>query len=162
VQHKVLTKNQLFMTANESSILCIDSSFNYYYRDKHFNNKKDESFDKIEQEAGNTVLDIEMNEQYIFILYSTNKLKIFDTEKLDLVKEIDITANQIKLVSTSHFVLFDSTSRLIQLYDQCANFELLHNVDLSATIDIGFRMAQDRTKHLTFFNHDVMKSTSSE
>jgi hypothetical protein len=162
VQHKVLNYLQLFMTANTSSIICIDSSYNYYYYDIDFNIKTDKSFDKIKQEVGQTVIDLEMNDRYIFILCNTKKLKIFDADTLDLVKEIDVTANQIKVVSTSHFILFDSIYRLIQLHDPCANFARLHDVDLAQSVETGFNIARDRTKHLTFFNRDMMKSNSSE
>jgi hypothetical protein len=158
LHHKVLNFVQLFMTANNSSILCIDSSYTYYYNDTHYNLEIGKSFDRIKKEVGQTVIDLGMNDRFIFIVCNTKKLKIFDIEKLDLVKEIDIIANQIKLVSTSHFVLFDSTSRLIQLYDQYSSFKRLHEVHLAQSIDSDLSIAHDRTNYLTFFNHKLMKS----
>jgi hypothetical protein len=158
----VLDFKQLFLTANESLIMCVDPSFNFYKYENNFNTIIDDSVIKLKQEVGQTVIDLEINDQYIFVVCNTKKLKIFTIDKSDLVKELDITGNQIKLVSASHFILFDSTTRLIQLYDQCASFSRLHEVDLAEKIDTGFNIAHDRTKYLTFFNRNMIKSTISK
>jgi hypothetical protein len=96
LQHKVLNYQQLFMTANESSIFCIDTSYNLYYYDKNLNIIADKSFENLNQEVGQTVVDLEMNDQYVFFVCNTKKLKIFDTDTLVLVKELDTNCDQIK------------------------------------------------------------------
>ncbi len=54
----------------------------------------------VQDKVSNTTLDLEMSEKHLFVLCNSLKWKIFDQKTFDLVKEIDVNATQMKLVST--------------------------------------------------------------
>jgi hypothetical protein len=115
------------------------------------------SLDKIKLSVSQTLITLEMNDQYVLCLCNTNKLKIFDTKNFNLVKEIDTYANQFKLTSTNFCFLFNSTSRLIQLYHLANGYQKLEEIDLSDYIDVGSTIGQDKTNYISFFKNNTIK-----
>ncbi len=103
-----------------------------------------------------TALSIEMSEAFLFVLCSTQKLKIFDLKAFDLVIEIDTKANQMKLVSTEFFALYDSAWRILHLHSQ-DGFALVEKINLIGTIETGLKLARDKTRFITFYNEKKMK-----
>jgi hypothetical protein len=79
-----------------------------------------------------------MNNVNLFILCDNlNKkvLRIFDLNTFDLVKEIDVKADRIKLVSNSYIILFDEHKKVLYLYDQSDDFEKLNQVDMKPWLE---------------------------
>jgi hypothetical protein len=63
-----------------------------------------------------------MSEKHLFVLCSASKLNIFDLEKFELTKEIDVNADQLKFVSTDYLALFGSASRRVYLFEPDGDF----------------------------------------
>jgi hypothetical protein len=157
VSHHSFYGEILHMKSNNSNIVCIDLADNYYYFDSEFKVVSNDSLNKIKLSVGKTLINLEMNDQYVFCLCNTNKLKTFDLTTFDLVKEIDTNANQLKLTSASYFFLFNSASRLIQLYDLANGCQKIEEIDLSDNIDVDSTIAQDKTNYISFFKNKTIK-----
>jgi hypothetical protein len=122
-------------------------------------------FDKIKEQPDAFSLDkMLMNNSHLFILYRfKNQLRIFDLNTLDLVKKIDIKADNIKLVSTSHLILFDSEIRVIYLYNQSGDFEKLDQVDLKDELESSvywYGMNRDTSPTISIYGKSGSKSIS--
>jgi hypothetical protein len=145
------------MTANTLNLLCIDSSDQFSCYDLTLDLVMDHELDKVQKRITTSTLDLEMSDTHLFILCNTHKLKIFDLKTCDLVQEISVSANQIRLVFTDHIALFDPTSRMLHLHNQNHDFALDEEISLDKYIDAGLTLARDKTKTFSFYNNTHMK-----
>jgi hypothetical protein len=138
LKHKVIDHDVSLIACNDSTIICVDSdeNFNHYDMDLELvvSNPFEEFRRKNKAKIGE-ISNIVLNENNLFVLSDnydkSAKLLIFDLNTFDFIKQIDVLADQIKLVSTSHLILFDSSEKMLFLYSQSGDFELLDEVDLS-------------------------------
>jgi hypothetical protein len=147
------------IAANSSKLLCVDELHRFTCYRLDLRVVVSVGIQKVQDHVLATLVSIEMNEDYLFALCSTQKLKIFNLARYDLVKEISINADQIKLVSTEFLALYDSTSRMLCLYNQGAEFEfaLLEKINLVGSIETGLKLARDKTRFISFYNEKKMK-----
>ncbi len=101
-----------------------------------------------------------MSETHLFVLCSTGKLKIFDLERFELTKEIEVNADKMKLVSPDHLALFDTDSCMAYLFEQDCYFNLTEKFEFSNSLAVGLKLASDKTKSLAFYNQTQMKYLS--
>jgi hypothetical protein len=149
-----------FLRANKSNIVCIDCDYNFYFCDLKLNQIPGKSMSKIKEKVEKQVINFEMNDQFLFFLCTTDKLKIFDVDSFDLVKEIDTNANRIKLVSTDYLLLFDSSTRIGYFYQQERDFDKLDEIDFANLIEKGFRLSErDKTEFISFYDSTSIKYT---
>jgi hypothetical protein len=142
------------INGNKSNIVYIDRNYNYNFCDLKLNVIPGKSMDKIKDVVTNKVVDFEMNEKHIFFLCGTKKLKIFDLETFDLVKEIDTSADRIKLASTDILILFDSEERMVYSYNQFEDFDKLDEFYLGDLLQLKVKMSRgDKTEYLSFYNY---------
>jgi hypothetical protein len=157
-------KELLYMTANSSKVICIDSCYNYYLLDMDFVSVNGMLLQSklqisIQNQIGNTVIDVQMSDRRVFFLCSDKKLKIFEINSGNLVKEIEISANQIKLAPNNRLVLFDSLSRIVYLYEQTLKFDKLDEVNLAQILKADLKINRDQSNCLAFYNTEHMKYT---
>jgi hypothetical protein len=160
INHQPLDSMFRHMVGNSSQLLCIDSAHKLSCYDMKLNVIQIKELNKVQADLLQTTVDVEMNETYLFVICSNRKLKIFDLNKFDLVKEIDVNANKMKLASTRFLVLFCSTSRVMYLFDQCGDFALHEKISLAESIDAGLTLARDTTKFVSFYNESQIKYIS--
>jgi hypothetical protein len=160
--HKVnvIGKELVHMAANSSNVLCVDSEYNYYCLDMSFNVLSDKLVNVFTSQVGNAIVDVQMSDKYVFFLCNDSKLKIFGIESGLIVKEIDSSANQIKLASTDRLFLFDSNDQIIHVHEQAEEFCKLDEVDLAQLLEEGIMMNRDKSSTLIFFNLTFMKYSS--
>jgi hypothetical protein len=149
----------LHLATSNSNILCVDSQYKYYYLEMNLAVISDKPLDAITTQVGNTIIGVEMNDKLAFFLCSSKKLKIFNVQTGNLIKEIETNANQIKLVPTEYFILFDSINRHVHLYEQFGEFRKLDDVDLAQSLETGLIINRDQSKDLVFYNSTSMKYT---
>ncbi len=103
---------------------------------------------------GRKILSNEMNSEHVLFVFSENKLMIFDLKEFDLVKEIEVQTNHMKLVSNRYLALFHSYLRSLCLYDQ-VNFEKVSEINLELEQLIGYdhAIASDRTELVLIGDH---------
>jgi hypothetical protein len=157
LKHKEIDYSVMLVTSNDSNTICIDWSDNFYYYDNNFEFVADKPLIKIEKEAEFYFGDILMNNSHLFILCCSDKrkiVKIFDLNVFGLVKHIDVEADSMKLLSTSHLILFDSKSKILHLYNQSGDFELQDQIDLTQFLDGNeiYLMSADKSSTILF--HD--------
>jgi hypothetical protein len=158
VKHLQLSSISMHMAANSSNLFCIDFSNQMFMYDSKLNLVQEEQLDILSGLVGQNVVDVNMNDQNLFVLCDIQTLKIFNAKTLSLLKEISVNANIISLVSNDYLVLFNSTSRMIHLYDQNGPvFDLKESALLDDKIEAGFVLASDKAKCFTFYNHTQMK-----
>jgi hypothetical protein len=171
------------LAANRSYILFLEVDCTHYFYDSDLNileeDEDDEDEDEEEEdeddedegsldvkrliEEDETLsISLEMTDRNVFILDLENlELKIFDLETFDLVKVIDVDADQMKLVAKRHLALFNSRERVLYLYDQ-VSFEKKDEINLEASIEHGFNMAHDSTSRISFCNQHQIKWFSTK
>jgi cell division septum initiation protein DivIVA len=78
IKHNADLRNQqlLYMASNSSRVICIDPSYNYFLLDMDFVCVNVELMNEIKNQVGNTVIDVQMSDTYVFVLCLDNKLKI--------------------------------------------------------------------------------------
>jgi hypothetical protein len=153
-------KSITHMTANTSAILWVDTDYKYKYLDVNLGVFSTKHLDPITTQVGNTIVDIQMNNEYVFALCNCKKLKIFEIESGDLVKEIETDADQIKLVSVDRLVLFDSANRVVHLYDQSGEFCKLEEDNLAQSLERDLKINRDQSNCLAFYNSTSMRYLS--
>jgi hypothetical protein len=135
------THHFLHIAASRSRVICIDSSNNFFLLDMNLNLVYEIrlSLDKIKNQVENTIVEVQMNDQYVFLLCNwrsnSNQLKIFEISSGNLVKEMKTNANKVKLVSRDRLVLFDNFSRIIYLYEQTGEFCKLEEINLAQSLN---------------------------
>jgi hypothetical protein len=150
LSHKPIT--MYYTGCNKSNFVYIDEHYDYYFCDLELNVVPGRSMSKIKEQFGRTVTSLELNEKHIFFLCETKKLKIFDIETFDLVKEIETSADRIKLASIEILILFDSEERMVYFYNQSEDFDFLDEFYLGDVVHSDFFISRDKTEYLTFFN----------
>jgi hypothetical protein len=98
-----------------------------------------------------------MNDKYLFFLCNTQQLKIFDITTLDLVREIEADADQIKLDSKDYLFLFNTAFSKLSVYKQVEDFKQLEEFDLAESIYEEMIMACDKTSFVSFYNSKLKK-----
>ena len=91
------------------------------------------------------------------MLSNYKRLTIFDIIEFAQVKEINVNADQMKLVSNDFLALYDSTSRKIYLFGQSDDFTLEKEINLANKIETGLWLASDKTRSLSFYNQTQLK-----
>jgi hypothetical protein len=101
-----------------------------------------------------------MNDINLFILcsYPGTTLKIFSLDTLDLVKEVEVTADKMKLVSTKYLILSDSHNNVLYLYKQSGDFEKLDQANLRQLLDGDKFYFMSLDKSLTILFHDGLRA----
>jgi hypothetical protein len=120
----------------------------------------DKPLNKITTKVGYTIVDVQMSEKYVFFVFNDNKLKIFEIESGNLIKEIETSANQIKLDSADRLVMFDSIKRKVYLYEQTGEFCKLEEADIPQSIEGDLQINRDQSNCLAFYNSTCMKYCS--
>jgi hypothetical protein len=153
--------NLLHMAANNSNVLCVDSNYNYFYLNMSLKIILDKQLNAIRSRVGNTVVDVQMSEQFVFFLCNDSKLKMFEIESGVFVRELETSASQIKLLSSNRLVLFDSVSRVVHVYEERGG-ELckLEEVDLAKSLEGELLINRDHSNTLAFYNSKRMRYTS--
>jgi hypothetical protein len=152
----------LHIASNGSSIFCIDSSHHCYFYNMELELVSEKLVYKIKEKVGKTIVDLDMNDEKIFVLCNNNKFKIFDFETFEVLMEVDTKASQIKLVSLDYLVLFDAASRLVYLYEQSGEFRKLDDRDFTQSLETGLTLSRDKSRFVSFYNVKSMKSLSIE
>jgi hypothetical protein len=101
--------------------------------------------------SSNNIIDVEINDEYTFVLLRNHKLKIFDIKTNDLVKEIEVKADQIKLFPARYIGLFNSQSFIMVLYDNI-NFEKQQELNFVKLVRPGCKLSRDKTKFVSFYD----------
>jgi hypothetical protein len=125
---------------------------------------------KDEAEIGE-ICNMRLNDNNLFVLCDNNEqfaanklLMIFDLETFDLVKEIDVAADQMKLVSTGHLFLYNPRVNMLFLYNQSGDFEELGKVQLDCFTendnDLPLTMNEDASTTISFYNYSRVKYIS--
>jgi hypothetical protein len=160
IHDNFLSKSISHMAANSSVILWVNAEFKYNYLDMNLAVLADRPLDEITAQVGNTIVDVQMNDKYAFFLCNDKKLKIFEIDSGHFVKEIKTSANQIKLASTNHLVLFDSVKRMVCFYEQSRKFCELGEADLPHSLEGDLKINQDTSNILAFYNSICMTYTN--
>jgi hypothetical protein len=152
-------RNVLYMTANSSRLICINTSYSYYFLDMNLAEVRDKSLMVIKHQVGRSIVDVQMNDKYLIFLCNDKKLKIFEIGSGNFVQEIETSANQIKLASVDRLVLFDSVERVVYLHDQTGEFSELEVINLAQSLEDGLKINCDQSKCLAFYNSKCIKCT---
>jgi hypothetical protein len=157
VTHKPFDYMPKHVAANSFNFLYVDDSNLLFLCDKNLEIVQKVGSKNIKIGTSKTILNIEMNDNHLFILWNNKKLRVHDLKTIRSVKEINVDAHQIKLVSTDYLALFNSTSRMMFFYDQDKDFDFEVEVNLAKEIDANLTLVQDKTKKFTFFSKTKMK-----
>ncbi len=157
IKHQTFSSMFTHLAANSSQFLYINAAHTFFLYDSNLSVNQSHLSNKVQANDSNTASDLEMSEKYLFVLCNTHKLKIFDLQTFDLVKEIDVNATQMKLVSTDYLALFNPTSRMMYFYSEDGDFALDEEVSLAESIEAGLTLAHDKTRFISFFNHNLIK-----
>jgi hypothetical protein len=159
IRHIPLSSLIKHIAAKSSKLIGIDDNHQFVCYDLNLNTVKcQELLISVQKHIAQTALNMVMSETHLFVLCSTRKLKIFDLGNFELVKEIDVNADQMKLVSDDGLALFDSASRKVYLFEPGNDFSLNKEVSLVRYIDTYFyanlpvTLARDQTKSISFCN----------
>jgi hypothetical protein len=139
------------LSANESSVLCVDSADKWVCFDSNLVEIRRDETHKL-QKLVSQPLDFVINDKYVFILTKSNGLKIFDLDSFGLVKEIDVRGDQMRLVSTSDLLVFDANDRELCVFEQDIDLRLNEKVSLRGLIDAGLGLARDTTRTVSFYD----------
>jgi hypothetical protein len=174
LKHIVIDFCVMRMACNDLNIICIDDDEQLHYFDIDLELMADESFNKVKETVGSDDLDeILMNNRSLFVLSKKSELlRIFELSTFDLVREIDVKADKMKLVSNSHIVLFDWTDQVIYLYNQSGQkldkvyLEIIGtyyvNADKSSTI-LLFNKSHTRSINFhNIFNVPIVKPRKND
>jgi hypothetical protein len=145
-----------FLTASKSKILCIEPDQPclspiclLYNTSLHFEKIRPLTY---------PVLDVKIDEKYIYFLCTQNKLRIHVVDDYTCVQVIDTNANQIQLLTSNSFVLYNSSTRLIHKYFQCGLvFEKSDCLDLAQPLEYNLKMCCDGFSNFLFYNSDFMR-----
>ncbi len=136
--------------ANSSLFLCKAFLRNYCY-DLNLHAIKKMPLLKLPMNVlGAETVNFKMSDRYLFALCIGEKLKIFGLPSFNRIREIDLNADQMKLVSTDYLALFDSKSRMVYLYEQDDE-----QISLAESIEDGFTLASDQNKSISFYNSNT-------
>jgi hypothetical protein len=116
------------IAANNSSILMVDRFNKYSYLNMNLDPIFKKSWNIVKTYIGHTFIDVLMNDQYVFVLSTANKLLIIEVNSGEVVREIDTSADQIKLASTEYIVLFSQLDRITHVYEQAGEFRKLDEI----------------------------------
>jgi hypothetical protein len=155
ITHEPLRYEFEYMAANNSTVLYINSRRIYWYNSK-LSPIKGKELDVFSDNLGDQK-DFEMSDKYLFVLTKHQKFMIIDLKSSEVLEEIAVNADQLKLVSTDYLALFDSTSRMIYLYDQNEPFDFYEEVNLGEAIEDDMELLKDKSKYFTFYNETQME-----
>jgi hypothetical protein len=123
-----ITSNEVcHLAANDSTILMVDVENKYCYLNMNLDPIIKKSWKLVKNYVGQTIVDIQMNDQCVFFLSST-KLMIIEINSGEVVQQFETSADQIKLASNDYLVLFDSADRIAHVHEQAGEFRKLDEV----------------------------------
>jgi hypothetical protein len=156
IKHVAFENEISHLAANESKILMIDSLKSYFFYDSSSGFVEDRSIDKIKPLINGKILSLEMNESHVFVLLEKGKLKVFDLSTFGLFGELDVDANQMKLVSDRYLSIFNSATRLVYLYDQ-SSMNKEEEINLDRTINTGLQISSDKSRFISFVDKNRIR-----
>jgi hypothetical protein len=161
LKHKVIDYMVSIMDCNDSIVICVEYG-NELFRiyDMSLKLVAMQSFSKYGITSVSNIMNMKLNENNWFILYRNNgsgRLLIIDLKKFDLVKEIEVAAYQMKLVLTTHLLLFNPGVNMLFLHNQSGDFEELGKFQLD---DSPLGMNEDASTTISFYNSSRVKSIS--
>jgi hypothetical protein len=164
LRHRIIDYNITLMASNDANILYFNKD-NFYSFNMDLKPVTNKALDKIRKKLEKQLIqDFVVNDVHLFILCANGEgLKIFDLNTSDLVTEIDVEADQIKLVLATSVILFNSCNKMLYLYNQCGDFEKLNQVDIKLAIDgnIGnLYLNADKSPTVLFYNDSQAKILS--
>jgi hypothetical protein len=160
--HLTGSSKDMHVAANKYRLLYINSSsWIASYDFRHLSWIGSQVCNGVNESLDRQILDLEASDKHLFVLYSNQQLKIFQLKASCLVKEINVNANQLKLVSTDYLALFNSTSRTVYLYNQDRRFDKVKELNLTESIEPGSKLSSDKTKFIAFYNNNQMKCACS-
>jgi hypothetical protein len=161
IHHKANISNSglLHMAANKSTVLLIYTGYTYCYFDMNLVANSEKPLNAIKILVGKKIVDVQMSDKYLFFLCNDNKLKIFEIESGDFVKEIETSADQIKLAPADRIILFDSSKQVISLYEQINGSFNFDEFDLGQWLGTDLKINHDKTNTLAFYNSTGMTYT---
>jgi hypothetical protein len=165
LKHQIVEHNVAYMVSNHSITICIDEDEHPHFYDTNLEPVTDKPLNKIRGKVGDTIIyQIKINEYNLFILCTndeTKMVRIFDLNTFDLVKEIEVEADRMKLVSTSHLILFNSNEKVLYSYNQSDDFEKLDQVDMKPSLDFDELMfvTSDKSSIISFCDKSRTKFT---
>jgi hypothetical protein len=156
LKHKFLEHDVSFLAAHDLNIITtFDVDLNCHFYNAELDSLIDKPFKKIIENT-ELIMSIAIGATHIFTVCTSAKMRIFDIESLEMVKKIDAKAKQIKLASNNYIVLFNRFDRMVYLYDQHNDHELLGEVNLSESIELKLWMATDTTEDILLYDNSTM------
>jgi hypothetical protein len=154
VKHKIVNHSLTSIASSDSNIFCIDDEKFYLY-DMDLELVTGRPLNKIKKKIGDYSNQFVMSNFHLFMMCDHRDgkvLRIFDLQTCDLVKEFDVKADNIKLVSTSYLILWDRQRKILHLYDQSDDFEKLDQVDMRLWLDCDqFSLSTTETSSTLLF-----------
>jgi hypothetical protein len=167
-----MVSEAIALSANSSKLVCYESGGVLSWYDLKTSDLQRHLIDNIKMSQCGIRMGMEMSENYLFLLFYYNNVKIFDQATFELVGQINESippnlhlsielaaegiiekyASQIKLVSSEYLALYYAPERKVNLYNQDGGFGLAGVVDLSGEIERGWTLIKDKTRHISF--HD--------
>jgi hypothetical protein len=159
--HLALNNPVSLISSNKSKIMCVESNNGHSPPDcllfhTVLSDLERKRLDGI-LARDEQVLDLKMNDTNIFFLCDTNKIKIVNISTFLLVRVIDSNGDQIQLLSTVFFVIFDSKSRVLHQYDQYGDFSKEGTFCLNQELEAGLQLCIDNSKRYSFYDSNVLK-----
>jgi hypothetical protein len=146
VTHKVLNVRLAHIAANVSKLICFDSSNTLYFYDSNLNLAQEST--ELQQNIDQTIVDVKMNEKHLFVLCTASKLKIFELNSFDFVRETRVDGDQIRLISSDYLAVFNKSARMLYVHKQDGGFEKENETSLA--IGSNAAISQDCTRYISF------------
>jgi hypothetical protein len=159
MRHRPIDYQIQWITANSSILLCIDIIGGFHFYDLNLNIVKDISWNVIQNSVDSRSIDcIIMNDIYLFILSNKKKLKIFELSTLNLKKELYIEADMMKLVSTRYLILYNAFTKVVYLFNQSGDFEIVKTVKIGNSFDRDLPWLNvDNSPTISFYNETSLR-----
>jgi hypothetical protein len=156
VNHVALSAFTFVLAANHSSVMFVDVSYNCYIYDSSLSIAQGRSLGNIRDLVGQTISDVQMNDSNVFVLCVNRRLKVLDLKKFDLVAEVSVEADRMKLVSARYLALLDSNSRMLTIYNH-VDLSEEDQIDLRKKTEAGLVLARDSSHYISFYDKTQMK-----
>jgi hypothetical protein len=152
------------IAANKSKVFCVETGNlpNCFLFNKSLEIQKKTSLNIILAGIYDKVIDIKMNENHVFFLCDTGKLRIVDIQTFSVFQIINDNASQIQLLPSKSLVLFDSINRSIHRYDRSAQFKKVATHDLSQLIESNSKLVCDDSERYSFYDSKIIRNTFAD
>jgi hypothetical protein len=158
----VTFKDAFLIAANNSSVLMVSRNNEYQNLNMNLDPIIKRSWKTVKTQVGQRIIDAEMNDQYVFFLCNTNKLKIIEINSGWLVHEIETSADQMKLASTDYLLLFSQLDRITYVYEQGGEFRKLDEIPfgLSPKLSAYVFVSRDKCNAVALYNLSIIRYMS--